>query len=115
MKKTILLLVFTFTSIHSIFATYELTETTKLASTAKIWGFLKYYHPQVAEGKFNWDEQLFNILPKVKMASTSEELSQIYLEWIENLGEIKPCKKCSVKKNVQYFEKNFNLDWINNT
>lgn len=37
----------------------KLTEEQKLVATCKVWGFLKYYHPLVAAGKFNWDEQLF--------------------------------------------------------
>lgn len=114
MKRTMLFLLFIFVFSQSILAQNELTETKKLEATAKVWGFLKYYHPQVAEGNYNWDEQLFEILPKVKMASTSEELSQIYIDWIESLGQIKPCKKCKLKKEIQHFNKNFNLDWFNN-
>lgn len=106
----ILLLIFT----HSIFAQNELTETEKLATTAKIWGFLKYYHPEVANGKYNWDEELFKILPKVKTTTNNKQLSQVYIDWIESLGEIKPCKKCNAKKDIIFFDKNFNLDWLNN-
>ncbi|SDL20601.1 S41 family peptidase [Kriegella aquimaris] len=114
MKKTILfpivLLIFT----HSIVAQNELTEIEKLAATAKIWGFLKYHHPQVAEGNYNWDEQLFETLPKVNSATNMEQLSQVYLNWIESLGEVKPCRKCKPKNDVQYFDKNFDLNWLNN-
>jgi len=92
----------------------RLSETEKFATTAKIWGFLKYYHPEVADGRFNWDEQLFKVLPKVKGSTTKEQLSQIYLDWIDSLGEVKPCKKCYSKKGNQYFDKNFNLSWVDN-
>lgn len=114
MKKTFFFLLFTFVFAHSIVAQNELTETKKLAATAKIWGFLKYYHPQVAEGKYNWDEQLFQVLPKVKTATNSNELSQVYIKWVESLGEVKPCKKCSSKNEVKHFDKNFDLSWLNN-
>lgn len=93
--------------------TPQLNETQKLATTAKIWGFLKYYHPQVAKGKFNWDEQLLEVLPKVEQAQNKEDLSKIYLDWIEDLGEIPICKKCAKNSDQDYFDKNFDLSWLN--
>tara|TARA_R110002153_G_C13281717_1_gene494125 strand:- start:25 stop:1665 length:1641 start_codon:yes stop_codon:yes gene_type:complete len=112
--KTILSLLFILVFIPEIFAQNELTPTQKLASTAKVWGYLKYYHPKVAEGTYNWDEELFKVLPQVKTATNIKELSQVYIDWIESLGEIKPSKKCDTEKDIQYFDKNFDLDWINN-
>ena len=50
MKRTIIFLLFIVVFTHSIIAQKKLTETEKLVATAKVWGFLKYYHPQVAEG-----------------------------------------------------------------
>lgn len=111
MKKTILLFLF-FTCGNLLFAQESLTLTEKLATTAKIWGFLKYYHPEVADGKYNWDEQLFDVLPKVKSAGTKEELSSVYLDWINELGKISRCKRCGNKKGVNYFDKNFDLNWL---
>jgi Periplasmic protease len=92
----------------------QISETEKLASVAKIWGFLKYYHPQVADGKFDWDNQLLEILPKVKSADSKEALSEIYLTWIAGLGEVPPCKKCDKNNDEAYFDKNFDLSWFNN-
>jgi C-terminal processing protease CtpA/Prc len=91
-----------------------LSETEKIAATAKVWGFLKYYHPAVADGKYNWDEQLFDILPKVENSTGRAELSQIYLAWINDLGEVKKCKKCEIEQGHEFFNKNFDLSWIEN-
>ena len=112
MKKAITILITLVLSSNSIFAQKNLTETEKLASTAKIWGFLKYYHPEVADGTYNWDGELFKVLPKIKTATSDKELSQVYIDWIENLGEIKPCKKCDKKQDIQRFDKNFDLNWL---
>lgn len=111
-KITFLFLILFFGSFLQ--AQEKLTETEKLATTAKVWGFLKYYHPEVAKGNFNWDEQLFEILPKVESAKTKKDLSKIYLDWISNLGNIKECRKCNQKTENEYFGKNFDLSWINN-
>lgn len=84
---------------------------TKLENLCKVWGFLKYYHPSVAKGNYNWDEQLIAIIPKIEKANTKEEFSQIYLNWIESLGIVKECKSCKEVSKKEYFDKNFDLTW----
>lgn len=111
MKKRILLVTILICG-NILFAKSDFTEEHKLATTAKVWGFLKYFHPDVANGKFNWDEELFKILPEIKNSRSKEELSEIYLKWINGLGDIETCTNCELKDGVEYFDKNFNLDWI---
>jgi carboxyl-terminal processing protease len=89
----------------------ESSEIDKLAITAKVWGFLKYYHPNVAKGDFDWDQQLFDVIPKVKKAQTNDEVSLVLLNWIDRLGIVKKRISCKSKKD-SYFEDNFNLTWI---
>ncbi len=92
-----------------------LNDNQKLYATAKVWGFLKYYHPKVAKGKFDWDKQLFEILPAIEKSTSKDELSAIYLTWIESLGEVKLCKSCNnLEDTTQVFTKNFDLDWMEN-
>ncbi len=114
MKKiTLLLLIFICT--NCVFGQNDLTEVEKLATTAKVWGFLKYYHPKVANGKYDWDNELFKILPKVKSSTNKVELSQVYTEWIDNLGKINKSKRSNTVDGKEYFDKNFDLGWIDNT
>ena len=63
-------------------------------------------------GNYNWDDQLFEILPKIKKAKNKNQLSKVYLDWIQSLGKIKKCEKCNIKSNNDYFDKNFDLSWI---
>lgn len=107
--KKILLIVFFLLFQHSF--SKPITETQKLATTAKIWGFLKYYHPNVADGSKNWDEQLFQVLLKVEEAQSAEAFSLVMENWITSLGEVKMYKAVNSKK--EYFDKNFDLSWIN--
>ena len=51
----------------------------------RIWGFLKYYHPAVAAGDYNWDAELFRIMPTVINAQNSAELNKIFEEWIDRM------------------------------
>ena len=110
MKKLVLLLAAFI--MQSAMASTPVTEIKKLEATARIWGFLKYYHPQVAKGKFNWDQKLIDILPEVEKATTKEELSAVYLKWIDGLGEVPLCKKCGKVSKDKIFEKNFSMAWM---
>ena len=97
------------------FSQTNLTQTQKLATTCKVWGFLKYYHPRVANGDFDWDKQLLEVLPKVEQAKTKEEFSKILENWINSLGEIKQIAPIVKPKEIEYFDKNFDLSWFSDT
>ncbi|MFD1736343.1 S41 family peptidase [Bacillus salitolerans] len=53
----------------------------------KIWGFLKYYHPNIAAGQYNFDKELMKILPEILQAKNSHERDKSLEEWIIELGE----------------------------
>ncbi|KAA3614194.1 MAG: peptidase S41 [Calditrichaeota bacterium] len=80
---------------------------------AKVWGFLKYYHPSVAEGNFNWDFELFRILPKIMSAKNKTNRDRYLLKWIESLGPVSICDTCKTKINGDYKQVP-DLVWINN-
>jgi C-terminal processing protease CtpA/Prc len=111
MKKTVLI---AFLLLFQYSFSKTITETQKLAATCKVWGFLKYYHPNVADGSKNWDEQLFQILPKVEEAQTPEAFSLVIENWIDSLGEIKKQEAAKPTVKKEYFDKNFDLSWFNN-
>jgi C-terminal processing protease CtpA/Prc len=75
-----------------------------------IWGYLKYYHPNVAEGNYNWDYELFRIYKKTENAS-AEQRDQILTDWIKGLGKFQTAKN-SEPKNVKIKP---DLDWITNS
>ncbi len=64
------------------------SQTNNLALLGKIWGFLKYHHAKVAAGDFNWDFELFRIMPKVLNALDSLSIDKIFTDWVESLGTI---------------------------
>ncbi|GGF00677.1 S41 family peptidase [Flavobacterium limi] len=91
----------------------KISETEKLTTTCKVWGFLKYYHPKVAGGEVNWDNQLLEKLPKIDKAQTKEEFSLILENWIDELGPVKEVAPIAVPKEIELFDKNFDLSWLN--
>ncbi|MGG7440242.1 S41 family peptidase [Chryseobacterium arthrosphaerae] len=79
-----------------------------LKNLGLIWGYLKYYHPNIAEGKYNWDYELFRILPKISGASAKQR-DQILTEWIKGLGTFQTEKFTLDTKNVKIAP---DLNWI---
>lgn len=70
-----------------------------LETLGLIWGYLKYYHPNIASGDYNWDFELFRILPKVIDAENSE-VRDIYLnDWINSLGKFETEKQNKIRKS----------------
>lgn len=119
MKKTILILILFLFKNNSNAQQNKSDELFKnnienVALLCKTWGFLKYYHPNVAKGKFNWDNELLIILKKIENEKDNNVTSKIFLDWINSLGDIKECKSCKKENINEYFNKNFDLSWIQN-
>ena len=66
-----------------------------LYKLCKIWGFVKYHHPEIAKGNVNWDYELFQILPAIN----SENFNEDIYEWIEAIGPLNAEKIIKDKHN----------------
>jgi C-terminal processing protease CtpA/Prc len=87
------------------------TQIENLALLGKVWGFLKYYHPQVTAGKLHWDYELFRILPAVLAAPDRVAVRAVLLKWMDGLGPVEACKGCGTLDLVD-LELRPDLDWI---
>lgn len=75
----------------------------------KVWGFVKYHHPTIAEGKISWDYELFRMLPKIDNKNFDNEL----VEWINKLGTFKTTtQKLPKESEIKLLP---NTKWISNT
>ncbi|MCX6226080.1 MAG: S41 family peptidase [Bacteroidia bacterium] len=74
-----------------------------------VWGFLKYYHPNVAAGNYNWDYELFRVLPRIIDAKTSSDRDKILSDWIASLGTFKVGRPTKIKEEIKVSP---DLDWI---
>lgn len=84
-----------------------------LKTLGLVWGFLKYYHPNIAKGKYDWDIELLKVFPEVFQAKDEQSRDIILLEWIKSLGEITEFNKSTIKFENALLEPD--LDWINNS
>jgi C-terminal processing protease CtpA/Prc len=82
------------------------TDIQDLALLGQVWGFLKYHHPEVAKGMFNWDEELISFIPKY-LSAQEETRDTLLLEWIQVLGSIEKCKNCSAVNASAYLKPSF--------
>lgn len=81
-----------------------------------VWGFLKYYHPAIASGVYNWDYELFRFLPSYLKLTSYQERDQKLTQWIESFGEIPVCKKCvPTKRDAKLKPDLFWIDSLNLT
>ncbi len=85
--------------------------TDNLFILGRVWGFLKYYHPAVAKGDYNWDYELFRITPKILNAASKDERNSVLLQWINSLGDIKKFKE---NESVSFINAKLtpDLDWL---
>ena len=82
-----------------------------LAFLGRVWGFLKYYHPEAAKGNINWDYELFRVLPNYLKVKNIAERDAVILRWIEGLDEIPPCKSCKPVNKEAFITPD--LEWLN--
>ncbi|KQC00329.1 S41 family peptidase [Pedobacter sp. Hv1] len=86
-------------------------QTDNLALLGKVWGFLKYHHPAIAKGNYNWDFELFRITPKLLVVKTVVERNELLTKWITDLGTFKTAAPQVIAPAQVKYKPNF--DWFN--
>ncbi|MEJ7559324.1 MAG: S41 family peptidase [Pedobacter sp.] len=89
--------------INDIKLNYQTTKN--LTVTGQFWSFLKYHHPAIARGDYNWDAELFRLLPTIINAQDNNALSEALETFIKKLPTPRKCTNCLEIANKQYFIK----------
>ncbi|WP_185974360.1 S41 family peptidase [Litoribacter populi] len=71
---------------------------------------MKYYHPSIARGEYNWDFELFKILPQILDMEDSLIRDEIIYNWIIGLGKFQQGRRKNVKASKIKISPD--LDWI---
>lgn len=79
----------------------------------QMWGFLKYYHPGIAKGNYNWDYELFRVLPKIINAQNKTETEEIFLNWLDGFGKIQKSKQ--EVQNLKNIQLKPEFEWMNDS
>ena len=93
-----------------VFPPLDANQMDNLALLGRVWGFLKYHHPAIAEGKYNWDYELFRFLPQYFQVTSSKQRDALLLQWIEQLGMVKLCDTCAATSKEAVLKPN--LNWM---
>ncbi|WP_165825407.1 S41 family peptidase [Pedobacter yonginense] len=76
--------------------------TKNLLVTGQFWAFLKYHHPSIANGDYNWDAELFRLLPSVIAAQNNNELNTALEKFLDKLPKPGACRTCETIENDRY-------------
>ena len=74
---------------------------------------LKYYHLLVVIGKYNWDFELFRILPSIANAKDQNERNYLLNRWIDKYGEIQETENYVIQDSSKY-HRFAHLEWLEN-
>ena len=97
---------------HVVFPSINKQNDKDLELLGRIWGFLKYHHPAIAKGNFNWDYELFRFLPKFFNSDDHTQRDNLLLSWINQLGNIPVCDNCRPTDNAFLSP---DLEWVENS
>jgi len=65
-------------------------EEKPLIALCQLWGFLKYHHPSVAAGEYDWDLELMKLIPVIRESENETQWKQLLNDWIDRLPSIAP-------------------------
>lgn len=82
-----------------------------LATLGRVWGFLKYHHPQITSGQRQWDYDLFRIMPSILAARNHADANAVLFRWIDGLGIVANCTAC-VAFDTSAVELKPDVGWI---
>ena len=77
---------------------------------AKVWGFIKYHHPNVAGGTINWDSVFVAHIDKIIIAKNSKDLNAEVAELIAAPGPDKNMEVAPPTGDI--FTENHDLGWL---
>ena len=90
----------------------NLSKIERLYLTCKVWGFLKYYHPKVGTGAYDWDDKLLKVLENTQNITTYTQLNNYMYKWIYAFGPRKPCPTCNQRNGKNSFSNNLDFSWL---
>ncbi len=106
-----LIILFSFTVNYA--QTNSETHYNNLFYTCKAWGYLKYFHTSLAEGKINWDDFLLSNLQKLKTVTTKDEFNNHLALYFNSVGAMQTptTSPPNVPDDLKY---NLKTDWFTN-
>ncbi|MCF6308126.1 MAG: S41 family peptidase [Flavobacteriaceae bacterium] len=113
MKKHILVLIFILSSLHSFGQVKsEAQKISNIKQFGLVWGFMKYHHPEISDGKYNWNQTFIDYYEIIKNVETQDEFNEITLKLFNSVDNSKIQLNSEIQI-VKYFDKNVDFEWFN--
>lgn len=93
----------------------KISAVEKYKQTGLVWGLLKYHHPEISNGKFNWDLIFLELAEKAETLETQEDLNLVILNFVNDYKIAGYPKKQNPISLEGTFSKNYDYDWIEST
>ena len=106
--KRYILLILVFFSIQA-FGKKDIN-TDNLYYTCKVWGFLKYHHPNIAAKDIDWDNELKGMLSLMDEVKSAKKRNALLKSWIDELGPLDSLP--ALPKSNEYIEIKPDIEWI---
>lgn len=109
--KNITLFLIIFCSIYSnSYSQVLINASEKYKQAGLIWGLLKYHHPDISAGKYDWDTAFVKLFDKLELVQNQVELNNLLFSFVEEY------KTNMIKDNIvkadDLFLKNRDYSWI---
>lgn len=88
-------------------------QISQLEDLCKAWGNLKYFHPEIATGKYNWDSILIMSINQVLNSNTNSDFQKIIDEILQIAGPNDAVEFEINKSGHPYNYRNINHTWVN--
>src|SRR3970282_819126 len=110
--KKIFFCFFLLSSLH-LFSNTKFSEIQKYKQIGLVWGLLKYHHPDISNGNYDWDLEFIKLSDKVDAVNNQEEMNDLLLSFVSKYKTDKlKAKKINSEK---LFTKNLDYAWIDSS
>jgi C-terminal processing protease CtpA/Prc len=111
--KKILFCLFILSSLHT-FSIEKISEDQKYNQAGLVWGLMKYHHPEISNGKYDWDSIFIELCTKLEPIKNQSEMNDLLLNFV---GSYKTNKLKEKNANAEegLFLKNKDYSWIDTT
>ncbi len=92
----------------------SISETEKFTEIGLVWGLMKYHHPEVSKGAYDWNAVFIDWCEKAETISDKQDLDSFLLSAIKTYDSKKTVynEVSQPNANKKVFLKNYDYNWI---